>query len=80
MSCSILVAALNVQFMKAVKQEYLARVGSIFNAEASAATPAASLAVSALAAFRSISQIFIFNGAICVIIFLALSLVRVRLE
>lgn len=80
MSCSILVSALSVQFMKAVKQEYLARVGSIFNAGASAATPAASLAVSALAAFCPVSQIFIFNGAICVIIFFVIGLARVRLE
>lgn len=80
MSCSILVSALSVQFMKAVKQEYLARVGSIFNAGASAATPAASLAVSALAAFCPVSQIFIFSGAICVIIFFVIGLARVRLE
>ena len=80
MSCSILVSALSVQFMRAVKQEYLARVGSIFNAGASAATPAASLIVSALAAFCSVSQIFIFSGAICVIIFLIMRLVKVRLE
>ncbi|MDE7273533.1 MAG: MFS transporter [Lachnospiraceae bacterium] len=80
MSCSILVSALSVQFMKTVKQEYLARVGSIFNAGASAATPAASMAVSALAAFCSVSQIFICSGAICVIIFLMLSLRKVRLE
>lgn len=80
MSCSILVSALSVQFMKAVKQEYLARVGSIFNAGASAATPAASLAVSVLAAFCPVSQIFIFSGAICVIIFFVIGLARVRLE
>lgn len=76
MSCSILVSALSVQFMKAVKQEYLARVGSIFNAGASAATPAASLAVSALAAFCSVSQIFIFSGAICAIIFLVIGALK----
>lgn len=70
MSCSILISALSVQFMRAVKQEYLARVGSIFNAGASAATPAASLAVSVLAAFFPVSQIFMFSGVICVIIFL----------
>lgn len=80
MSCSILVSALSVQFMKTVKQEYLARVGSIFNAGASAATPAASLAISALAAFCPVSQIFMCSGAICVIIFIALSLTRIRLE
>lgn len=78
MSCSILISALSVQFMRAVKQEYLARVGSIFNAGASAATPAASLAVSVLAAFFPVSQIFMFSGVICVIIFLGLF--RARLE
>lgn len=80
MSCSILVSALSVQFMKTVKQEYLARVGSIFNAGASAATPVTSLAVSALAAFCSVSQIFMCSGVICVIIFLTISLISVRLE
>lgn len=79
-SCSILVSALSVQFMRTVSQEYLARVGAIFNAGASAATPAASLAVSALAAFCSVSQIFLFSGAICVIIFMFIRLRKVRLE
>jgi len=72
MSCSILVSALSIQFMKSVRQEYLARVGSIFNAGASAATPAASLMVSAVAAFCSVSQIFMVSGLICVILFLIL--------
>lgn len=79
-SCSVLVSALNVQFMKAVEQDYLARVGAIFNAGASAATPLASLALGALAAFCSVSQIFLFSGAICVIIFLILYMAKIRLE
>ena len=80
MSISVLISALNVQFMKAVSQEYMARVGSIFNAGACAATPAASLAVSALAAFCTVSQIFLFSGAVCVIIFLVMKLSGIRLE
>ncbi len=80
MSISVLISALNVQFMKAVSQEYVARVGSIFNAGACAATPAASLAVSALAAFCTVSQIFLFSGAVCVIIFLVMKLSGIRLE
>lgn len=80
MSVSIMVAALQVQFMKTVKQEYLARVGSIFNAGASAASPVTSLAVSAFTAFFSVSQIFKLCALICVIIFMIMALVKVRLE
>ncbi len=80
MTCSILVSALSVQFMKTVQQEYLARVGAIFNAGASAATPVASLAVSVFTTIFSVSQIFVFSGGICVIIFLIMTLVHVRLE
>lgn len=80
MSVSIMAAALQVQFMKAVSKEHLARVGSIFNAGASAASPVTSLAVSAFAAFFSVSQIFKLCALICVIIFIIMALVRVRLE
>lgn len=80
MSCSILMSALSVQFMKTVKQEYLARVGAIFDAGACAATPAASLLVSGLAAFCTVSQIFRYSALFCVIIFLSIALIRVRLE
>lgn len=80
MSVSIMAAALQVQFMKTVSKEHLARVGSIFNAGASAASPVTSLAVSAFAAFFSVSQIFKLCALICVIIFIIMALVRVRLE
>lgn len=80
MSVSTMVAALQVQFMKTVNQEYLARVGSIFNAGASAASPVTSLAVSAVAAVFSVSQIFKICALICVIIFVIMALVKVRLE
>lgn len=80
MACSILTSALSVQCMKVVKQEYLARVGAIFNAGASAAMPAASFLTSALVAFCPVSQIFRFCALFCVIIFLAMAIVRIRLE
>lgn len=79
-SCSVLTSALSVQFMKAVDQEYLARVGSIFNAGASAATPAASFLSGALAAFCSVSQIFRLCALFCVIIFLVIGTAKIRLE
>lgn len=79
-ACSILTAALSVQFMKAVKQEYLARVGAIFNAGASAATPVASFLTGALVALCPVSQIFRFSALFCVIIFLVVAAAKVRLE
>ena len=79
-SVSILNSALSVQFMKAVKPEYLARVGSIFNAGASAAMPAASFLVSWITTFCPVSEIFRLTALFCVIIYLALALLKVRLE
>jgi len=79
MSCSILTSTLSVQFMKTVKQEYLARVGAIFNAGASAATPVTSFITSALVAFCPVSQIFRFCALFCVIIFLIMAMVKIRL-
>lgn len=80
MSASIMVSALQVQFMKTVSKEHLARVGSIFNAGASAAAPVTSLAVSAFAGFFSVSQIFKLCALICVIIFTIMALAKVKLE
>ena len=77
---SIMTSALSICFMKAVKQEYLARVGSIFNAGASAATPVVSFAVSILTTFCPVAQIIRICGLLCVIIFTVMALVRVRLE
>lgn len=79
-SASIFMSALNVQFMKVVKQEYLARVGSIFNAGASAATPVASLLVGALAVKFSVGEILIVSAVLCVIIFTYIAIRKVRFE
>lgn len=79
-SVSLFSTALNVLFMKTVRQAYLARVGSIFNAGACAATPAASLVVSALTQVCPVSQILKLSGLFCVILFMAMALARVRLE
>ena len=80
MTISIMTSALSVCFMKSVKQEYLARVGSIFNAGASAATPAISFAVSILTTFCPVAQIIRICALLCVIIFTVMAFVRVRLE
>lgn len=80
MGASIVTSALSVQFMKTVEKEYLARVGSIFNAGACAAAPVTSFLLSAVASFFSVAQIFKLCGIFCVIIFLIVGLFKVRLE
>lgn len=80
MSASLLGSVINVQFMKTVKQEYLARVAAIFNAGACAATPVTSVLISALSIKFAVSQIFFICGVLCVILFLMIGIVKVRLE
>lgn len=77
---SILLGALNVQFMKAVSKEYLARAGAIFNAAASAAVPLASLLISALAVYFSVGEILVVCALFCVIIFAYIAIRKVRFE
>lgn len=79
-SASILSAVLSVQFMKAVQQEYLARVGAIFNASATAAMPVTSFLISGLASKFSVVQIFIVSGMILVVLFCYAGVKKVRLE
>ncbi len=79
-SASILSAVLSVQFMKVVSQDYLARVGAIFNASACAATPIVSAAVGAVSTKFSVSQIFMVSGILCVILFVITAVKKVRFE
>ncbi len=77
---SILGSVVNVQFMKVVSQEYLARVAAIFSAGACAATPIVSLIVSVVSTQLTVLQIFTISGLLCVILFVMVGIVKVRLE
>lgn len=79
-SVSIVSGVLSVQFMKAVRQEYLARVGAIFNASATAAMPVTSFLISGLASKFSVVQIFIVSGMLLVVLFSYVGVRKVRLE
>ena len=72
-------ATLNVQFMKHVQQEYLARVGAIFGAGALAACPVVSFIVSGLATYFSVGQIFTVSAVLCVILFIIVGIKKVDL-
>lgn len=77
---SMVSATLSVQFMNNVSQDYLSRVGSIFNAGACAATPLVSFLISILTAFYPVVRIFQICAVVCVIIFIFITVRRVRFE
>lgn len=77
---SVISASLSVQFMKAVKQEYLSRVASIFNASATAAMPITSFIISGAAVNVSVGQILVVSGVVCVLLFSYVGMAKVRLE
>lgn len=79
-STGFLSATLRVQFMKAVRQEYLARVSAIFNAGASAATPIGAFLVSGLTAVCPVADIIRLSGAFCCMVYLGLALLKAKLE
>lgn len=79
-AASLLSSVLNVQFMKVVEQDYLARVGSIFNAGSSLATPVVSFIIGAITVSCSVTEIFQISGALCVILFLFIGMKKVRFE
>lgn len=70
----------NIQFVKSVEEEYLARAASIFNACACAASPVISMIISGLAVHLSVSSIFL-GAAVCmVIVFIITGLSRMQME
>lgn len=77
---SIICDILGVQFMKEVKQEYLARAGAIFNASTAAAMPVTSFLISGIAAVCSVREIFVVSGLLCVLLFICVGVRKVRLE
>ncbi len=77
---ALIIAVLNVQFIKQVETEYLARVGAIMSAGCVGAMPVVSFAVSALIELISISKIFLVVSGIGMVFFLLIFIAKVRFE
>lgn len=77
---SPILAELRVQFMKMVSEDYLSRVSALFNACVSAASPITSFMVSALVLKLSTAQILTYSGLLCAILFIFLSIKKVKFE
>ncbi len=63
--------AVQLAMMTSVKEEYLARAASVFNALGLCASPIASCIVGAMAGFLPLEIIFMGSGILCLIVFIA---------
>jgi MFS family permease len=77
---SFLLSALNIQFMKQVETEYLARVSAIMNSGCVCTIPAASFAVSIFTALLPISIVFFIVGCFGMAIFIVVYLKKLKFE
>ena len=77
---SLIGSTLSVQFVKVVKEEYMARVGAIFNASTTAAIPVTSLLVSIAVSRFSTMQIMVASSVLCVILFIVIEGIKLKLE
>lgn len=76
----ILSCTLSVQFMKCVEENYLARAAALLGAGATAAMPITSFFISILVKYVPVKEIMVACGIICVIIFIAVRLLNVKME
>ncbi|MFQ9978788.1 MFS transporter [Clostridium cadaveris] len=65
--------SINISFMYNVEENYMARVGSIFNAMASSMNPITSFAIAGIMSFFSLNVLILISGAFCIILFMSLS-------
>lgn len=77
---SLLMTALNVQFMKQVETQYLARVGAIMSSGCACIIPAVSFGVSILTELLPLSTIFYIAGGAGIIFFSAVYLRKLKFE
>lgn len=78
MGAGLLSSMLGVQFMKTVKEEYLARAGALLDAGATAAMPLVSFLMSAIVKFVPVKNLIIASGGFCAIIFIVTRIMNVQ--
>jgi MFS family permease len=77
---SFMLAALNIQFMKNVETDYLARAGAIMNSGNVCTMPLVSFIISFLSAFLPVSVIFYAMGGFGIILFLFVYLKKIKFD
>lgn len=74
---SFIQSVVSISFMEHISEEYMSRVGAIFNAIASSSTPIGSLIVAGSMLFLSVNQLFIVTGICTIILFIGMLSVKV---
>jgi MFS family permease len=74
---SFIQSVVSISFMEHISEEYMSRVGAIFNAIASSTTPLGSLIVAGAVLFLSVNQLFIVTGICTIILFIGMLSVKV---
>ena len=74
---SFMLSVLQISFMEHIEQTYISRVGAIFNAIASSATPLGSLMVAGAMLFLSVSQLFIVTAVFTLALFAGMLSIKV---
>lgn len=77
---AFMLAALNVQFMKNVETDYLARAGAIMSSGCVCTMPLVSFLISILTAFLPVSVIFYAMGGIGIVLFLLIYIKKMKFE
>lgn len=74
---SFIQSAVTISFMEHISEEYMSRVGAIFNAIASSITPLGSLIVAGSMLFLTVNQLFIVTGICTILLFIGMLSVKV---
>ena len=74
---SFIMSVINISFMQHIEEDYISRVGAIFNAIASSMTPLGSLLVAGLTMFLTVNQLFIFTAIFTILLFASMLSIKV---
>lgn len=77
---SILSTILNVQFLKSVEQDYLARAESLLSAGAAAAMPITSILLGIMVNYVSVKDVMLICSFLCAILFIGFRMANIKVE
>lgn len=77
---SVLSTMINVQFLKCVEQDYLARAQSLLGAGAAAAMPLTSILLGIMVNYVSVKDVMIAGGILCALLFIVFRMIKVKFE
>lgn len=77
---SILNTIINVQFLKCVQQDYLARTQSLLGAASAAAMPVTSILLGIMVNYIPVKNIMIISGVLSAVLFTGFRIINIKFE